>query len=280
MSIRIATNSPCDIPLNEARQIGVDIVPLKIVFDGREYREGVDMGIEEFYVALKSSFHAVTTSQPSPMEYLTLIEDAKRAKDSLIILAMASSLSGAYQSAVIAKEMSDYPYVYVIDTHQAIMGLRLMVEHAVKLRDSGMGAPDIVEELIRLRPRVVIWSMVDTLEYLHRGGRISAAVKILGSLLNIKPIVSMRENLMSMIDRARGFQASVKSIFKHIDSVGGISPQFPVYYGYTDTSEQCLRFKALADERYGLTDSKVFPVGGVVGAHVGPGAFALCHVMP
>lgn len=278
MAIRIITDSTSDINKEEAKELGLTIVPLKVIFGDKEYRDGVEITIGEFYEKLVSSEVLPTTSQPSPDDFLGYFNEAKDAGDSVIAILISGKLSGTVQSALIAKEMSKYSDIHVIDSLNTITGLRILVEYAVKLQREGKKAEDIVAEIEQTKNKIVLLGMVDTLEYLHKGGRLSKSSAVLGSLLNFKPIIKLDEGAMGLVGKERGVNKGIAKILETVDDYGAINKDFPVKFGYTAEDSKCKLLKEKTVEKYNIDNSYVHPVGCVVGTHVGPGACIITYV--
>lgn len=276
--IRIVTDSAADITYEEAKKLNVEIAPLKISFKDEVYIQDIDLSFDEFYEKLQSADELPFTSQPSPNDFLNIFNDAKECNDSVVYIGISSKLSGTLQSAHIAKETSEYDDIYLIDSLQAVVGLRILVEYAVKLRDEGKTASEIYEIISEARTRVDLWAMVDTLKYLYKGGRLSKGAAALGSMIQIKPIITLKDGAIEVIDKARGLNGGIKSILNFMDNSTGIDPVMPVYYGYTYIGENCSKLKSKADEKYGLTGTNSYPVGGVIGTHIGPGAIVIGYI--
>lgn len=278
MAVRIITDSTSDISLEQAAKMGITIVPLKVIFGDKEYREGVEISIDGFYKKLVEAEKLPTTSQPAPDDFIKHFNQAKEAGDSVVVILIASKLSGTLQSATIAKEMTEYDDIHIVDSLNAITGLRLLIDQAVKLRDQGMNAAGIAEVLENLKDRIVLLAMVDTLEYLHKGGRLSKSSAILGSLLNFKPIITLQDGAIGVVGKERGSNKGIAKILKTIEEKGGIDTCYPVYFGYTaeDSKTRMLQDKLV--EQYGLTNQASYPVGCVVGTHVGPGACVITYI--
>lgn len=272
--IRIITDSAADMTVEEARGMGVDLVSLNIQFADRLYRQEEDPDFRNFYRILANAKELPTTSQPSPEDYAVLYRQARDAGDSVVVVTLSSKLSGTLQSATMAKEMVEGAEVYVVDSLSAVIGQRLVVEHAVRLRAVGMRAEDIARSLEALRDRVVVWAMLDTLTYLAKGGRMPKSMATLGQLLRIKPILAIRDGVLAMVQKARGYPALLAQMAGGPD----IDRDFPVYFGYTAFEDLCLKCMASARERFHLDRSGIFPVGGLIGAHVGPNCIAVGYI--
>jgi DegV family protein with EDD domain len=278
MAIRIITDSTSDISLQEAASMNITIVPLKVIFGDQEYKEGIEITIDRFYQKLVQADKLPTTSQPAPDAFLEYFNQAKEAGDSVVVVLIAGKLSGTVQSAQIAKEMSDHQNIYIVDSLNTITGLRTLVEQAVKMREEGFGAQEIYDTLENLKDRIVLLAMVDTLEYLHKGGRLSKSSAIIGSLLKFKPIIKLEDGAIGVVGKERGVNKGIARILEAVDEAGEIDPDYPVNFGYTaeDSKVQILKEKVL--EKYQVRNSAVYPVGCVVGTHVGPGACVITYI--
>jgi DegV family protein with EDD domain len=278
MGVRIITDSTSDISAAQAKELGVTVIPLKVLFGDQEYKEGVDITIEGFYDRLVKSEKLPTTSQPSPDDFLTSFLEAKEAKDSVVTILVSGKLSGTVQSATIAKEMTEYEDIHIVDSQITITGLRFLVEHAVKLREEGKSATEIAAALEELKGRIVLLAMVDTLEYLHKGGRLSKSSAILGSLLKFKPIITLQDGVIGVVGKERGTNKGIARILEIIEERGLIDEHYPLYYGYTAEDSKSRQLRENVEERYGISDSTIHPVGCVVGTHAGPGACVITYV--
>ncbi|MCD7749548.1 MAG: DegV family protein [Oscillospiraceae bacterium] len=270
MAIRFLTDSTSDILPDEADQRGIIVVPLKVLFGEESYRDNVDITHPEFFDKLEKSKVFPTTSQPSPADFLPYFEQAQEQGDTLICLHISAVLSGTMQSAQIAKEMCGYEKIYIIDSKEAIIGLRMLVDLGIYLRDHGSTAEEIVAELESAKDRVRLFAVLDTLEYLHKGGRLSTAVTVLGTLLKIKPLVTLKDGLLSVMGKGRGTKDCIRLLLEMAGDDLHQDTRLPVYYGFTRDPSLCYQLKAATDAKYNLTDTSIYSVGAVIGAHVGP----------
>lgn len=278
MATVILTDSTCDISPQEAAERGVRIVPLKVVFGEDALLDGVDITPESFYARLAQSEKLPTTSQPSPDDFLTVFKEATERGDSVVAILLSSKISGTVQSATVAAEMAGGD-IHVVDSLTTICSMRILVEHALALRDEGKSAQEIAEELCALRSRIRLHAVVDTLEYLHKGGRLSRASAILGQLLGMKPIVQVKDGVVGVLDKARGTRGAFKKIIEHIEAGKGIDPAFTPLIGYTAHKEKAFQLAAALHEHFGTTPRDVlYPVGCVIGTHAGPGACVVSYV--
>lgn len=257
------------------------VVPLTIHFDGQEYIDGVTIDHRKFYELLEKSDILPTTSQASPGAFADVYAEIRKAGDQAVVLTVSSMLSGTYQSAVIAAE--DYPEIQVVDGRSIAIGTGILAEYALQLADRGLDAEHIALKLLQARDHVHVIAMLDTLEYLKKGGRISATAAVAGSLLSIKPVVAIRDGAISILGKARGSRQGNNLLVKEIEKTGGVDFTRPVLLGYTGCSDLLLKKYVADSERYwtGHEEAlRICSIGSVVGTHAGPGAIAVAFFQP
>ncbi len=276
--VRIMTDSAADFSEREADQRGLLILPLPITFDNQVYLQERDPGFREFYQMLQQSPTIPSTSQATPQDYMERFVDARDAGDELVAITLSSELSSTYQSGLLAKAELGYDGIHVVDGYTAVMGQRILVDVALEMRDQGKSGAEIVRAVIALRNRVRIYAMLDTLEYLKKGGRIPKGVALIGTLMDVKPLIAVRDGKVQMEGRARGIGNGIKKLFELIDKGPKIDRNYPIFFGFANTSTHCERFREEAQVRYNLGDTPMPPIGGVIGTHVGPGATAIAFV--
>lgn len=277
--IRIVTDTASDISAAQARQLNVELVKLGVMFGDTPYDQTQDENFDTFYQMLGSTKELPVTSQPSPEAFLSVFNRAKEAGDEVIAILLSSRLSGTVQSASIAKELSGYANIHIVDSLQAITGQRLLVEYAVRLRDAGKSAADITAAIMEALPRIRLFGALDTLKYLRKGGRIPATTEVIGTMMGIKPLVRLDDGLLGMAGKARGHAGAVTNMIKLVDADCDFDPATPVYFGFTGTQKQMVAFRQLCIQRYGLRDTATCAVGSVIGTHVGPGALAITYLV-
>ena len=275
MRVKIVVDSTADMAPQLARQ--VKIVPLTVRFGDREYVSGVDIDGKKFYEMLVESDELPTTSQPTPFAFEQAYREALETADQVVCITCSGALSGTNQSANIAAE--EFPgKVFVVDSRTIAISLGILVEYAQGLVEQGMGAEEIAEKLQQQREKVRLLALVDTLEYLKKGGRVSATVAFAGGLLNIKPVITIADGAVQVLGKARGSKQGNNLLVQEIRKAGGVDFSKPVMLGYTGLSDALLQ-KYIADSAQ-LWEGKrenlpVSIVGSVVGTHVGPGAVAV-----
>ena len=271
MNTRIIVDSTADLVPEIAKR--VHIVPLTVHFGEEEYIDGVTIDHQTFYEKLIESDVLPTTSQATPASFVPEYEKAQAAGESAVVITLGSTFSGTYQSAMIAAE--DYDNIYVVDSTSAAMGSGILVELAVQLLDEGKSAEEIVKILEQEKEKIVVVALVDTLEYLQKGGRVSKTVAFAGSVLNIKPVLSVVNGEINMLGKARGSKMGNNLLVQEIDKAGGIDFDKPVLLGYSGISDALL-LKYIQDSRHlwerNLEEVRYTTVGSVIGTHAGPGA--------
>ena len=274
MKTRIIVDSTADlIPEIKNR---VHVVPLTVHFGDEEYIDGVNIDHKTFYEKLIETDVLPTTSQATPDAFIKEFEKVKEANESAIVITLSSKFSGTYQSAKIA--VGEYENIYLIDSGTAAIGVGILVELAFSLLDSGKSAEEAVQILEEEKKKIVIVALVDTLEYLKRGGRVSKTVAFAGNVLNIKPVLSVTEGNINLIGKARGSKRGNNLLVQEIDKAGGIDFSKPAFLGYTGISDALL-LKYIEDSKHlwkdNLDELRYTTIGSVIGTHAGPGAVAV-----
>ena len=253
MNFNIVTDSTSDITQLDAREKNIQVVPLRILFEDGEYHDGINISTEEFYNELESAKVLPQTSQPSPEDFFKIFEKAKKNDEAVLVITLSSSLSGTYQSATIAKNICEYEKIYIVDSQTVTLGLKVLVDYAISLRNDGKSIEETFEILEREKQNIRIFAAVDTLEYLKKGGRLSSAAALAGTLLNLKPIVKVQDGAVSMAAKARGTNNSYSKIKALIEEAGGIDEARPYTLGYTGSSSNLNQFATFIDKTYGVS---------------------------
>lgn len=270
MGIRIIVDSTADlIPIVRER---VAMVPLTVHFGAEEYVDGVDITGKKFYEMLETSKVLPTTSQATPYVFSAAFGQAVADGEEVIAIVVSSKLSGTYQSAVIAAE--DYPgQVHVVDSKNIAIGLAILTEYALRLVDEGRSAAEIVALLKQQRERIRLMAVVDTLEYLQRGGRLSKTAAIAGGNLSIKPLIGLVDGEIKVLAKGRGNKQANMLMNQEVTKAG-VDETMPAMLGYTGTGNEQLQKYRQESENLWPSDVPESLVCGVVGTHAGPGAVA------
>jgi DegV family protein with EDD domain len=274
MSIRIITDSTAD--LTPDYQSKATVIPMTIRFGEEEYADGVEMSKEDFYKRLADSPEVPTTSQIPPQVFADVFRQVADDGDEAIVITVSQKLSGTYQSACIAAE--DYDCITVVDSKNVAIGSGVLVSYAIDLLEQGDDLPTIVAKVMEAREKVRLVAVLDTLEYLKKGGRISKTVAFAGGLLSIKPLVGLENGEIKMIGKARGNKLANNMMNQQIAAAGGIDFSRPCTLGYTGLSDELLK-KYLDDNKAMWKPFRkklpVMQISCVIGTHAGPGAIAV-----
>ena len=271
--IRIVTDSASDIlkPFPE----NLTVLPITIRFGDEEFRDGVDITHQQFYEKLLEDDFFPTTSLISPAAFAEVYREAAEQGETVIVISLSSKLSGTYQSAVVAAE--DAPgAVYVVDSKNVTAGERLLVEYALRMVSEGISARQIVRTLEFARERIHILGLLDTLEYLKKGGRISKTVAFVGEVMAIKPVVTVADGEVAILGKARGSRNGSNFLIREIEKCGGVNFDLPFCLGYTGLSDAILqKYIADSEQLWRGHDLPTHTVGATIGTHVGPNAIVV-----
>lgn len=274
MSTRIIVDSTADLMPNVKER--VKIVPLTIHFGNEEYIDGITIDHKSFYEKLIETDVLPTTSQATPAAFHEAFKEANDTGDEAVVITLSSKLSGTNQSANIAAE--DFDNIYIVDSGTGAVGSGILIELALEYLDQGLGAKEIALKLEEDKKNIVIVALVDTLEYLKKGGRISKTVAFAGTVLNIKPVLSIIDGEISMLGKARGSKQGNNLLVQEIEKAGGVDFSKPILLGYTGISDALL-LKYIEDSKYiwenGVDNIRYTTIGSAVGTHAGPGAIAV-----
>ena len=277
--VHIITDSAADFEPAEYGALNVTCIPLTVFFGEREYQENVDLSKEHFYSLLKETCIFPKTAQASPQLLQDLFENAHAKGDEAIYITLSSALSGTWQNAMMVKSLLGYDSCYVVDSRNATGGQRMIVELAVKLRDEGKSAAEIVAGIEAIRERIVLFACIDTLEYLYLGGRISHTAYKLGSVAQIKPIIHVdRDGGIAVPSKAVGTRKGMELLCKKVEQFRP-DPAFPFYVMYTPHRANG---DALADKLRAMgidvPAERIIPVGAAIGSHIGPNGCGFVYV--
>lgn len=273
--IRIVTDSASDIVDN--RREDLTILPVNITFGEEEFQDGITMSHRQFYEKLIECDELPVTSQVPPYAFGEAFRSAVEQGHQVIAITLSSKLSGTWQSACIAAEEFG-GQVCVVDSENASIGQRALVEHALRLKDEGLSFEKIVEKLEADKGRIRLIALLDTLEYLKKGGRISKAAAMAGSLLSIKPVIAIQGGEVAILGKARGSKQGNNLLAEQIRQTGGIDFGKPFFLGYTGLSDSMLQKYIVDHEAFwksSVDALETSSVGGTIGTHVGPGAIGV-----
>lgn len=278
----IATDSAADFELEELKEMNITCLPMSVTFGDEVYLENISITKEEFFEKIETSPSFPKTSQPSPAMFEDLFKEARANNDEVVYIPLSSGISGDYQTAVGVKNMLDYDGIYIIDSLTCTGGQRLLVEEAVRMRDEGADGKTIAREMERLTKKTVIYTVMDTLEYLYRNGRMSNRSYYIANLGRIKPIMHCSYDLSGgkaiVIAKPFGMVRAMRFVIDRLKAEPP-NPRHPIYVMYSYDRDNAIK---LADKirkaGFVIEDRQIIPVGAVVGAHVGRNACAITYI--
>lgn len=276
MGVRIIVDSTADIKKEIKDKFLV--VPLSVNFGEESYEDGVEIDADTFYKKLIGGKIMPTTSQPTPDKFAEMYADVVNAGDEAVVLTISSKLSGTFQSANIAAEDFEGK-IFVVDTKAVTICAGVIAEYALQLAESGKTAAEIKEIIDEEKDNVVLYAVLDTLEYLKRGGRISKTAALAGGLLNVKPVIDVSDGEVHSVTKGRGIKQATLLMNAEIEKKG-VNLEKPFLAGYTGCEDTLMQ--AYLDEHFDMWGGDreaigVAQIGSVVGTHAGPDAFAMAY---
>lgn len=277
MSVRIIIDSASDLTKEQADALGLDFLPLKTIFGEEEYLDGINLSHRQFYEKLIEGDCLPTTSQISPHDFEQIYEDVKKKGDSAVVITLSSKLSGTFQSANIA--LDDYEdCITIVDSENVCLGEQILVMYACRLRNEGASATEIANALNQRKKDVRVLALLDTLEYLKRGGRISKTTALAGNLLSIKPVIAIVDGEVAVLGKARGSKNGCNMLREEISKCNGIDFSMPLCLGFTGLDDTLLQkyIKDNADlwESH-IEKLPISSIGSTIGTHTGPGGICV-----
>jgi DegV family protein with EDD domain len=273
MTIRIVTDSTADLPQAFAEELGITVVPLYVQFGQNTYRDRIDISEEEFYQRLLNDPVHPSTSQPSPQDFADVYNKLSKQADGIVSIHISNKLSGTYNSALQGKELAATACpIEVIDSEMVSMGLGLLAAEAANVASSGKGLQELVEEVKRLIPSTHVWALFDTLKYLAMGGRIGKAKEMMGSVLNIKPILVVKDGEMAPATQARSRSKGIDLLYDFASNFEDIQDLAVMY---TTTPDEAKALASHLSAIFNREQIKIARLGPALGVHAGPGALAI-----
>lgn len=274
MAIKIIIDSTSDIPSDLIEKHGIEVVPLTVNFEDKCYLDKIEITSQEFFNKLTESEKLPTTSQASPGAFVEVFEKALEEGYEILGIFISTKFSGTCESARMAKDMVGSDKIHIIDSQTACLGACLLILEAVKLVKKGLNITQIVEKLEEVKPKVSIYAGVDTLKYLEKGGRLSKSAATVGTLLNIKPILRVKNSNIESIDKVRGKNKILKWLEDFIEiNVNVENKTLAIYHSANE--ELAISLKNTLEEKYNEKEIIIGEMGSVIGTHVGPNAIAI-----
>lgn len=275
--IKFLVDTSSDYTMDEIKEKGLELVPMTISIGDKTFLDNVEIERNDFFDFMEKSEEFPKTSQPSPQEFVDVFERIKKEGDELIYVSISSGLSGTYQSAVLAKKIVDYDKIYLIDSTKATYVIKIMVDYGLKLREEGKRAEEIVKALEEVKPKIRLYAVLNTLDNLCRGGRVSKVEAGVGNLAKIKPIITLaNEGGVGIKGKALGKKKATAGVFKLLEELE-IDDNFPIYgiRSYGEPNYETF-IEQVKEHGYNVTD--VLQIGPTIGIHIGPGAFGIIVV--
>lgn len=275
--IKFLIDSASDYDVKEARDKGIAHVPISVTIGDNTFLDNGEISKDRFYQMIQESEEFPKTAQPSPQAFLDIFEQVKKEGDTLICILLSSALSGTVQSAILAKSMVAYNNIYIVDSLSATYAIKVLADYGIKLRDEGKEAEEIVELLENLKSKVKIYAVLDTLENLYRGGRLSKLEAGIGNIAKIKPLITItEEGKIGVKGKSIGKKKALNDIAKLISSEE-IDMSFPIYSLYSLGTENNETFTENIS-KMGIEFTDRFQIGPTIGTHIGEGAYGIVMV--
>lgn len=275
--IKILVDSASDVEKNEAEELGISLIPMRVRFGDEEYSDGINLSHREFFEKLIESSELPQTSQINEFDWEDSFKSLTADGGEVIAITISSKLSGTYACAVKAAEKFGGK-VHVVDSIEACIGERILLQYAIRLVKEGKGAAEIVRELDEKKNKIQLLAVLDTLSYLRKGGRISSVAAIAGEMLSIKPVISIVDGEIKLAGKAMGSKRSNNLLNQLLEKCGGIDFNMPYALAYSGLSDDFLK-KYLKDSEHlwkGKTENiPAYMIGSTIGTHVGPNAIAV-----
>ncbi len=273
MTVRVVTDSTADLPAEVVRELDITVVPAYVNIEGRSYHDGVDITPDDVYKRLVETDSPITTSQPPPGDFMETYQRVLKEADEIVSIQASSRLSGIYQSAMQARDMvGGKGRIEVVDSGSVSIGLGMVAIAAARLAKSGVGISDVLDETRKAIGQIHIWAFFDTLKYVFRGGRLGKATSLLGGMLNVKPVLTMKDGVLHPAGFARTRAKGIERLLENIQRYRNIS-DVGIVHSTTPTEAQTLkaRLSTLVDKNR----IYVSRLGPALGVHGGPGTLIL-----
>ena len=274
--VQIVTDSTSDVRPEQWEKLGVTVIPLSVNFGERTYLDGLDLSNNEFFKMLESAEQLPTTSQINPDTFSRVFKKYTDAGDDVVGIFISSKLSGTCNSALTAAQEINPNKIFIVDSKIGTFGLAIIVREAVKMRDFGINAAEIADNIKKLTDKVRLVAMVDTLKYLRMGGRISGLTAFVGGVLGIRPMVAVRDGLIHNVGRARGEHSVMQFILKYLND-HPIDVELTFSIGHSNTSQGCSSLQEFLKPHIPIEKAFTEEIGSVIGTYIGPGAFGIAY---
>lgn len=277
MKITLITDSTCDLTPDQLSQMGIPFAPLKVLFKDKEYVDKVDLTNAQFYGLMAESKELPTTSQVNPGEFYDLFSKELEMGNQVVGIFLSSELSGTYNSAVVAKEMIGSDAIHLIDSRTTSFALGLMVIKLKQKLDEGATVETLMQYAQSLVASSKLFGMLDTLENLKKGGRLSSGTAMIGKMLNLKPIITVKDGIVAMAEKARGSRKGLSWMIEQLAQAYPNGEIEELAIAHANSLDKLEDIKALILERFSVKVIHEIEIGTVVGTHTGEGAIGLTY---
>lgn len=275
--IRIITDSLCDLTMEHAKDLNIDILPLTVRFGEDDYKCGVELSNEEFYEKLETSRDNPSTAAVNPYAFEEIFQRYIDAGDEIVAILFSKHMSATYQSASIAAENVKSDKLHLIDCENGAMGQALLIETAVSMRDEGLSASEIAEKIIALLPKTKTYIVIDTMEYLKRGGRISKSAALIGGLMKLHPVLQVIADGAKPVDKVKGKKSCNAWLVNKL-AENPADTSYKLVIGHSNAPERAEAFKEQLREAGIKNDIFITCIGPIVGTHIGPNCLGIGYI--
>ena len=275
--IRIITDTLSDFTLEQAKELGIELMALSVRFGEESYQCCYEMTNEQFYEKLVTSKDSPSTAAVNAYDFEQKFKECLDAGDEVLAILFTQKLSATYQSAVIAKNNLNSDKIHLIDTTTASVTQGLLVKTAVDMRDAGKSIEEIEDAITKATKNARFFAVLDTLEYLKRGGRISPTVAFVGGVLGLHPVVSIKDGKVDLVDKVKGNKTTTKWLVNQLQELPA-DENFPIFIGHTNAPEKAKKLAAQLTENSLGKDFPVYCIGPSIGTHLGPGTVAIGYI--
>lgn len=279
MKVAIMTDSTAYLSETLQKQHDIHVVPLNVVFDDTSYREGIDITTEEFYQKVKAAEKLPKTSQPSIGQITEKFEKLAGDYDAVVSIHLSSGISGTYQAVVSAGEMVEGIDVYPYDSEISCMAQGFYAIEAAEMAKVGKNPDEIVKQLDHMKESIRAYFMVDDLSHLQRGGRLNGAQAIVGSLLQVKPVLHFMDKVIVPFEKIRTRKKALNRIIGLLEEDARKGKNIKVVFIHANNEQSAIELKNSVDAEYPNMDSMISYFGPVIGTHLGEGAIGVCWYM-
>lgn len=275
--VRIITDSLCDLTMAQAKELDIDILPLLVCFGKEQYKCGIELSNEAFYEKLETNQEAPSTAAVNPYEFEEVFRKYIDAGDDVVAILFSKRMSATFQSAVIAADSIDSDRLHLIDCENGAMGQALLIETAVSMREQGMSADEIVKKITALLPKTMTYIVIDTMEYLKRGGRISQSAALIGGLMRLHPVLQVVADGAKPIDKVKGKKSCNTWLINKLKEQKP-DTDYKLVIGHSNAPERAEMFRQQLIEAGITNEIFITCIGPVVGTHIGPNCLGIGYI--